>query len=169
MENSNDKKEKRKEYQRELYLKNKDYYKAKQKEWRKNNPEHLKELKKKSYQRNREKTIKHVKEYRVKNLDKILLYHKKRYADNPDLFKERRLKFKYGISYEDKEKIYLSQEGKCKICFRPFQISELHIDHNHKTNSIRGLLCPHCNTAIGLFREDIKTMNNAIKYLRLGK
>lgn len=150
---------------RKYYYKNKDYFKKKQKEWRDKNPEHLKELKRNSYLRNREKTIAHINQYRAKNLNKIKAYHKERYKNNPELFKERRLKYNYGMTFEDKEEIYKQQEGKCKICLNDFQIHELHIDHSHKTNIIRGLLCPHCNTAIGLLKEDTNILKSAIKYL----
>jgi len=39
------------------------------------------------------------------------------------------------------------------------------LDHNHKDNTFRGYLCHDCNRALGNFREDIKTLERAIKYL----
>jgi len=41
----------------------------------------------------------------------------------------------------------------------------LHIDHCHETEKIRGLLCSNCNTALGLFKDDINLLQNAIEYL----
>lgn len=70
--------------------------------------------------------------------------------------------------------LYKKQEGKCAIC-NEIETSKLSnklniprslaIDHCHKTNRIRGLLCSKCNKGIGLLKEDINIMNNAIKYL----
>jgi len=43
----------------------------------------------------------------------------------------------------------------------------LHLDHNHITGEIRGLLCFNCNTAIGKLKTDIGTqlLRKAIKYI----
>ena len=40
-----------------------------------------------------------------------------------------------------------------------------HIDHCHDQNHVRGLLCQKCNQAIGLFKDNTKTMMAAIKYI----
>lgn len=60
--------------------------------------------------------------------------------------------------------------AECEICSRVLtdtirQVDSRNIDHCHETGSVRGVLCFHCNTAIGLFNDDLKTINNAIKYL----
>ena len=39
------------------------------------------------------------------------------------------------------------------------------VDHDHLTNEFRGLLCNGCNKGLGLFRDNIQSLNNAIKYL----
>ena len=46
------------------------------------------------------------------------------------------------------------------------KICQLAIDHNHTTGKIRGLLCHHCNAAIGHLKEDIQLFHNAIEYLK---
>jgi Recombination endonuclease VII len=40
------------------------------------------------------------------------------------------------------------------------------IDHDHQRKTIRGLLCNACNTAIGLFEEDLDRFEAAAIYLR---
>ena len=40
-----------------------------------------------------------------------------------------------------------------------------HIDHNHKTNKIRGILCGNCNMGLGHFKDNLDVLKNAIKYL----
>ena len=39
------------------------------------------------------------------------------------------------------------------------------IDHDHKTKKIRGVLCTNCNTALGLFKDNVSVMKDAIQYL----
>ena len=41
----------------------------------------------------------------------------------------------------------------------------LSVDHNHETGKVRGLLCSRCNSAIGLMKENLKCLRNAINYL----
>ena len=45
-------------------------------------------------------------------------------------------------------------------------ILPLFIDHNHKTNKVRALLCLHCNSAIGFLREDVNVAKKVIEYLK---
>jgi len=56
------------------------------------------------------------------------------------------------------------QNGKCAICQREF-IGSGHIDHDHETNIVRGLLCKSCNTAIGFFKENSESMRRAAEYI----
>lgn len=57
-----------------------------------------------------------------------------------------------------------AQCGKCAICRQ--ESSTLVVDHCHRTNKIRALLCHQCNLAIGNFKDDIQHMEAAIAYLR---
>lgn len=70
--------------------------------------------------------------------------------------------YKYGISSGDYLQILLDQDKKCAICK---QSKELVIDHCHENNHVRGLLCRQCNLALGLFKDNVSYMNNAIEYL----
>lgn len=54
----------------------------------------------------------------------------------------------------------------CEICKQDLRSIKRVIDHNHSTNTIRGLLCDNCNKAIGLFRDSPAILENAIKYLK---
>ena len=40
------------------------------------------------------------------------------------------------------------QGGGCAICGAPPKTRRLHVDHDHKTGEIRGLLCYRCNKAL---------------------
>ena len=57
----------------------------------------------------------------------------------------------------------------CPICGKssiPFVTANLVIDHNHKTGMAREWICDSCNTGLGRFKDDIKVMETAIKYLK---
>ena len=57
----------------------------------------------------------------------------------------------------------LKQDFKtCMICGSE---EKLVVDHNHKNNLVRGLLCNHCNRGLGHFRDDSGVLNKAIQYL----
>jgi hypothetical protein len=40
------------------------------------------------------------------------------------------------------------------------------VDHDHKTGKIRGILCDSCNRGIGIFKDDVNKLNEAIQYLK---
>jgi hypothetical protein len=79
---------------------------------------------------------------------------------------EYKLKARYGINKEKYEEIFKIQEEKCAICQKDGL--KLFVDHCHKTNIIRGLLCNNCNIALGGFRDSINALVNAIEYLKRG-
>lgn len=66
------------------------------------------------------------------------------------------------------------QNNLCKICHGPETmkqangkgIKRLAIDHCHKTNKARGLLCHHCNVSLGGFKDSIELLQSAINYLK---
>jgi hypothetical protein len=76
---------------------------------------------------------------------------------------ERTLWTEYKITTEQYHALLIGQSGLCAICCD--QLIDPHIDHCHKTEQVRGLLCHHCNTMLGLARDDILILTNAINYL----
>lgn len=78
--------------------------------------------------------------------------------------KKNDLQVRYGITMEDYEQRVLAQDGKCLICLTIPDI--LVVDHDHKTEHVRGLLCNNCNRGIGLLKDNIEVLQSAIDYLR---
>jgi len=88
--------------------------------------------------------------------------------DNPEKVKNNDLYKKYGITLEDYNKMHKEQDGKCKICDKEesYKGYSLAVDHCHETGEIRGLLCSTCNRALGMFKDSITNLQNAINYLK---
>lgn len=73
---------------------------------------------------------------------------------------------KYGISKE--KAIEYREQDNCDICGRhrsEERYGTLHIDHDHQTGEVRGVLCNGCNRGIGFFQENVAVMAAAIEYL----
>lgn len=72
----------------------------------------------------------------------------------------------YGITPEYFQEMLFIQNNQCGICHCDFiNDNKPYIDHDHDTRWVRGLLCNNCNSAIGLFKENNRSMLNAISYL----
>ena len=74
---------------------------------------------------------------------------------------------KYGITADDYHAMLSQQGNTCAICRcdSPGTNHDWHIDHDHRTGKVRGLLCHHCNTALGHVRDDLSTLNAMTDYL----
>ena len=74
---------------------------------------------------------------------------------------------KYNLEWNEYLSMLDAQDHLCAICrVEPLTPYYTHIDHNHDTGEVRGLLCKSCNQGLGHFRESISSLGNAIKYLR---
>jgi hypothetical protein len=80
------------------------------------------------------------------------------------------LHVKYGITPDEFSAMERAQGGACALCRKPptgrlKKDQILHVDHDHATGRVRGLLCTHCNTALGLLDDDQARLAAAIVYL----
>jgi hypothetical protein len=124
------------------------------------NQEHLEELRKKRIAKDPEKFEAWKREYRKKNEKRI-----KRQI------RAHHLKTTFNITIEEYEEIFKHQKGKCAGCLRPQENFKINfaVDHDHKTNTIRGLLCNDCNTTLGKLLEDPKIFRRLAAYLEKHK
>ena len=93
--------------------------------------------------------------------------HKKMY--DPQKKRNTMLKSKYGITIEQFNELLEYQGGGCAICGAAVDQHEdrsLPVDHDEETGEVRGILCSHCNRAIGLFEHNIDMVQSAIDYLK---
>lgn len=78
----------------------------------------------------------------------------------------------YDLTTEDYNKMLEEQNHSCKICgSEGFLIGKnnhtkmLAVDHCHHSGKVRGLLCHNCNRALGLMKDSMSILENAMRYL----
>ena len=119
------------------------------------------------YQANPEAAIARVKRWQQENADRVNAYHRTRRSDPAVKRAERSayLQRKYGVSIEEYEAMLVRQGGGCGICGRsPSSQVSLHVDHDHRTGRIRGLLCFVCNSSLGEL-DDRDLLRAALRYV----
>ncbi|WP_087886633.1 endonuclease VII domain-containing protein [Streptomyces alboflavus] len=72
----------------------------------------------------------------------------------------------YGLSSDDYARILKFQNGRCAICGETRR-ANLAVDHCHKTNAVRGLLCARCNSTLLArgARDRVDVLRRAADYL----
>lgn len=120
------------------------------------------------YARNQEKLREQKRVWTAANRDKVIAHRAKA--------RERKgyggyLRDTYGLSLETYERIWNEQKGHCAICQTALTRGsrKCHLDHNHETGVVRGILCHHCNVGLGHFRDDPSLCEAAAAYLREAK
>ena len=71
----------------------------------------------------------------------------------------------YDITFEQYESMLEAQGNSCRICKTSLTEREAHIDHDHVTGKVRGILCPMCNKALGGFGDSLENLQEAVRYL----
>lgn len=79
--------------------------------------------------------------------------------------KKWKLRYKYSITFEQFKLMLEHQESKCAVCGKHISGKGVHIDHNHETGKVRGLLCRCCNIGLGHFGDSAKNLRKAADYL----
>jgi uncharacterized Zn finger protein (UPF0148 family) len=129
---------------------------CRQRSWYEKNKERVKADSKGYYQKTRKRRIKLAKKWREENIEQ----HRR----NARKFK---LKNKYGITLEQFDQMMEEQKGLCFLCQKPSPNGRrLSIDHCHKENRVRKLLCEFCNRALGFIERDPAWVTRAIEYLK---
>lgn len=116
--------------------------------------------------------------YRRQNRDEIAAYKKKYRRQNRDKIAARdrthRYRTKYGLSVEQYDAMVIAAGGRCEICKLPPPADNkvegnrvLHVDHDHETGQVRGLLCSACNRSIGLIGDE--HLAAAAAYIEAGR
>lgn len=95
-------------------------------------------------------------------------WQQKRRVTNPQEFRDMDLKRHYGITRAQHTKMLEEQGHACAICDASFTDTKPHVDHDHATGAVRGLLCSPCNLMLGHARDNTEVLARAITYLKSG-
>lgn len=82
--------------------------------------------------------------------------------ENPVKLREYHLRVNYGLSIAGYNELLRKQKNRCAICGRN---GILVVDHDHKTNRVRGLIHSRCNRAIALLGDNSHGVRKALRYL----
>lgn len=128
------------------------------KAWEQSHPEMATATKRREHARNRDRYL----EYSRSDTNKHRVF-------------EWKLRNVYGIDMRQFLELDKSQGYCCAICNVPWssigceKFRRPHIDHCHETGVVRGLLCHHCNAAIGHLKDDPEIVVRAAIYLENAK
>jgi hypothetical protein len=92
--------------------------------------------------------------------------------NNPEKHRQLALHYarmrKFGITLAERDELLAAQGNVCAICQGDNSGSkrDWHIDHCHKSNQIRGILCHPCNLLLGFAKEDTHVLERAISYIK---
>jgi len=135
-------------------------------QYREKNQELLKEKAKQYHKDNKEKIAERQRQYNIDHPEsnkKRYLLHRK---ESLEYSRQYSFRGKYKLSKKDWEGLWYAQDGRCAICDKFFtNLKDTHVDHNHKTNKTRSLLCNKCNLGIGFFNDDPELLKIARRYL----
>lgn len=87
---------------------------------------------------------------------------KKRKVNTQDNY----LRKTYGLTLAQCNRMNEMNDGLCWICGAKPKSRRLHVDHDHKTGRVRGLLCWHCNSGLKWFRDNEDFVASAVNYLK---
>lgn len=85
----------------------------------------------------------------------------KRLADS----RIRRLAVDYGITPAEYDAMAAAQGHRCACCGskEPGGSGSFHVDHDHVTGDVRGLLCSKCNLGIGSLGDTVEGVQRALQ------
>lgn len=88
--------------------------------------------------------------------------------DHPEYGRNYMYLWRYGISRKEAIAMLRGQGYACAICGDKLRVKDenkWHVDHDHKTGKVRGILCNCCNTGLGKLGDSVKKVKRAIAYL----
>lgn len=92
------------------------------------------------------------------------LYREKRKLEDPDYYRRRNYRAKYGITLEDYDLMCDLQKGVCYICKQP-DSQRLAVDHCHTSGAVRKLLCKRCNLTLEHIENATAPLSEYISYI----
>jgi hypothetical protein len=117
------------------------------------------------YAANRAKAIAGVKRWQQANRVEYNVKQRAYRSKRRDIERDAHLRRTFGMTQADYDELLARQGGGCGICGKKPGKIALHVDHDHETGEIRGLLCVRCNNALGQFHDDPILLERAADYV----
>lgn len=113
--------------------------------------------------------MKRVKKNRRESLNS---YNRKYWATHPERRENHKWDHRarrYGVTKDAFLSMLSGQGGVCAICgTSDWPSTGPCVDHDHDTGLVRGILCHHCNAAIGMLKDSPAIALAATEYLKRG-
>lgn len=85
--------------------------------------------------------------------------------------RQRHVTSTYGLTADEYQALVERADGRCEVCRQapategPPTVRHLHVDHDHATGVVRGLLCHGCNSALGACQDDADRLRALADYI----
>lgn len=158
----------RKDYAREWYNKNKDKIKERSAKYRKGNKDTIRDKKREVRNNNKDKISEEKRKYYLENRERELKKANNYYKNNKPRVANARLIRLFGVTVEEYDSMLEAQGMSCAVCGSTDTktLGRFCVDHDHATGGVRGLLCSKCNFGIGNFNDDPEIMMSAAAYIK---
>lgn len=153
-----DKVARKREYDRQWYLKNRDQVLEQQRQYQAANPDRRRRW----YLRNRELALERSRAWRLENTEQVKEYRRQYYLKNREKLKSGQRWYRHGLRDSDWAAMWNAQDGRCYLCDGELNADEADVDHDHSCcgpdkscpDCRRGLAHTLCNVAIGAIGDD---------------
>lgn len=130
-------------------------------------PEEIKAAKAAHYQANKARARELNRAWRAANPDSVKAYGARWRAANPDKVRAKHLRDTYGITMPQFDAMVTDQDARCGVCREDLVPGRAtHVDHDHDTSAVRGLLCTRCNTGLARLGDNAFGVGRALAYLQ---
>ncbi len=114
---------------------------------------------------NKDRVREHRARYYARKKEKCIQRSRRWRDSHPDRVRASLLRCKYGLSLAAFSEMLAAQGGRCAICRCPQVERTFHVDHDHVTSVVRGVLCNNCNLGLGYFKDNHRALIAAAKYI----
>lgn len=154
---------------KEYYQLHKDEIKARAKKYYQDNKEKCQERSRAYCKKHSAEHYERRKARRLANIDAERAQDRAWYLAHKKEHRDYGIEKRYGLKPGEFESRLASQGGACAICRTTDFTGRLktpHVDHDHGTGKVRGILCGRCNVALGMADDSIEKLLSMIEYLR---
>lgn len=108
-----------------------------------------------------------TREWSLSHQDTLGIKKKEKYKKEREKRRDSILRTRFGINLMEYNALLDKQHHQCIICGLTDATNgkALAVDHNHKTGTIRGLLCNNCNVCVGFLKDKPEIAVSIAKYL----